>query len=98
VLFDCPGQVECYTHHESLRNIFYRIQKLGYRVGFPILPLPCYIQVLVLTGASLLAGSAPSDGLVQLDAAIAVHLDASAFSESYAPDGSPTPQRSDENR
>ncbi|KAG9244333.1 hypothetical protein BJ878DRAFT_74337 [Calycina marina] len=32
VLFDCPGQVELYTHHSSLRNIFYRLQKLGYRL------------------------------------------------------------------
>lgn len=32
VLFDCPGQVEIFTHHSSLRNIFFRIQKLGYRV------------------------------------------------------------------
>lgn len=34
VLFDCPGQVELYTHHSSLRNIFFRLQKLGYRVCF----------------------------------------------------------------
>jgi len=33
ILFDCPGQVELYTHHNSLRNIFYRLQKLGFRVG-----------------------------------------------------------------
>lgn len=32
VLFDCPGQVELFTHHTSLRNIFFRIQKMGYRV------------------------------------------------------------------
>lgn len=32
VLFDCPGQVELFTHHSSLRNIFFRIQKLGYKV------------------------------------------------------------------
>lgn len=32
VLFDCPGQVELFTHHASLRNIFFRIQKQGYRV------------------------------------------------------------------
>jgi len=32
VLFDCPGQVELFTHHSSLRNIFLRLQKLGYRV------------------------------------------------------------------
>jgi len=27
ILFDCPGQVELYTHHNSLRNIFNRLQK-----------------------------------------------------------------------
>jgi len=33
VLFDCPGQVELFTHHDSLRNIFFALQKkLGYRV------------------------------------------------------------------
>lgn len=32
VIFDCPGQVELYTHHSSLRNIFFKLQKLGYRV------------------------------------------------------------------
>ncbi|CEJ80388.1 Putative GPN-loop GTPase 2 like protein [[Torrubiella] hemipterigena] len=31
LLFDCPGQVELYTHHNSLRNIFYKLQKLGFR-------------------------------------------------------------------
>jgi GTPase SAR1 family protein len=34
VLFDCPGQVELYTHHNSLRNVFFKMQKLGYRVSF----------------------------------------------------------------
>lgn len=34
VLFDCPGQVELYTHHNSLRNIFFKLQKLGYRVSY----------------------------------------------------------------
>ncbi|RKF74235.1 GPN-loop GTPase 2 [Golovinomyces cichoracearum] len=32
ILFDCPGQVELYTHHCSLRNIFLRLQKMGYRL------------------------------------------------------------------
>ncbi|KAF1972165.1 hypothetical protein BU23DRAFT_555408 [Bimuria novae-zelandiae CBS 107.79] len=32
ILFDCPGQVELFTHHSSLRNIFLRLQKLGYRL------------------------------------------------------------------
>ena len=35
VLFDCPGQVELFTHHASLRNVFFKIQKMGYRVRFP---------------------------------------------------------------
>jgi GTPase SAR1 family protein len=39
ILFDCPGQVELFTHHGSLRNIFFRLQKLGYRV-FAHRPLP----------------------------------------------------------
>lgn len=34
VLFDCPGQVELYTHHNSLRNVFYKLQKSGFRVSF----------------------------------------------------------------
>ncbi|KAL1900364.1 hypothetical protein Cpir12675_001048 [Ceratocystis pirilliformis] len=32
VLFDCPGQVELYTHHNSLRNIILKLQALGYRL------------------------------------------------------------------
>ncbi|KAF2734958.1 hypothetical protein EJ04DRAFT_391454, partial [Polyplosphaeria fusca] len=32
VLFDCPGQVELFTHHFSLRRIFLRLEKLGYRL------------------------------------------------------------------
>jgi GPN-loop GTPase len=32
ILFDCPGQVELFTHHDSLRKIFFALQKLGYRL------------------------------------------------------------------
>ncbi|RPB12512.1 hypothetical protein P167DRAFT_523040 [Morchella conica CCBAS932] len=32
VIFDCPGQVELFTHHGSLRNIFLRLEKMGYRL------------------------------------------------------------------
>ncbi|KAI5780897.1 hypothetical protein EDC01DRAFT_667621 [Geopyxis carbonaria] len=32
VLFDCPGQVELFTHHQSLKRIFARMQKMGYRL------------------------------------------------------------------
>jgi GTPase SAR1 family protein len=40
VIFDCPGQVELFTHHDSLRNIFFALQKkLGYRVISPCFSL-----------------------------------------------------------
>ena len=32
VLFDCPGQVEFYTHHESFFRIVQRLQKRDYSV------------------------------------------------------------------
>eukprot|EP00128_Syssomonas_multiformis_P007071 Colp12_sorted_trinity150504_noHs@3685 len=32
ILFDCPGQVELYTHHNSIRNILDKLQKLDYRL------------------------------------------------------------------
>lgn len=40
VVFDCPGQAELFTHHTSLRNIFFRVQKMGYRVCSRIHLLP----------------------------------------------------------
>jgi GPN-loop GTPase len=40
VLFDCPGQVELFTHHYSLRKIIAKIEKMGYRVcAHPIVML-----------------------------------------------------------
>ncbi|TPX57285.1 hypothetical protein SpCBS45565_g08239 [Spizellomyces sp. 'palustris'] len=32
ILFDCPGQVELFTHHNSVKNIVDRLQKLDYRL------------------------------------------------------------------
>ena len=29
VLFDCPGQVEIFTHHGSLRRVVARLEKMG---------------------------------------------------------------------
>lgn len=29
-IFDCPGQVELYTHHRAMANIFARLEALGY--------------------------------------------------------------------
>lgn len=37
-IFDCPGQVELYTHHESMARIFNRINSLGYSL--------CTIQLI----------------------------------------------------
>ena len=31
-VFDCPGQVELYTHHNSLRNVIDQIVKKDYRL------------------------------------------------------------------
>lgn len=32
LLFDMPGQVELYTHHSSIKNIFEKLEKLGYHL------------------------------------------------------------------
>lgn len=31
ILFDCPGQVELYTHHKSVRNIVHKLQEKDFR-------------------------------------------------------------------
>lgn len=33
-LFDCPGQVELYTHQNSVKNIFSQLAKWNFRVNF----------------------------------------------------------------
>ncbi|NXJ84178.1 GPN2 GTPase, partial [Trogon melanurus] len=32
-LFDCPGQVELYTHHNSLKNVFTQLAKWNFRLA-----------------------------------------------------------------
>ncbi|KAF2152458.1 hypothetical protein K461DRAFT_294121 [Myriangium duriaei CBS 260.36] len=32
LIIDCPGQVELFTHHNSMPVIFHRLEKLGYRL------------------------------------------------------------------
>ncbi|KAK2754800.1 hypothetical protein FQN54_006693 [Arachnomyces sp. PD_36] len=66
VLFDCPGQVELFTHHSALRNIFFQIQKLGYRlvvihlIDSYNLTLPSmYISVLLLSLRAMLQMDLP---------------------------------------
>lgn len=84
VIFDCPGQVELYTHHSSLRNIFYRLQKLGYRVRLN----PELKFSLVLT--KFVACSFAFVRLILPDPTFALHLQLDSLSSSYAADGSAT--------
>lgn len=32
MIFDCPGQVELYTHHKSMTRIFNKLESLGYHL------------------------------------------------------------------
>ncbi|KAF2396691.1 ATP binding protein [Trichodelitschia bisporula] len=66
VIFDCPGQVEVFTHHSSLRNIFFRLQKLGYRLivlhltdSFVLTQPSLYISALLLALRSMLQMELP---------------------------------------
>ncbi|KAI1081649.1 ATP-binding domain 1 family member B [Whalleya microplaca] len=66
VLFDCPGQVELYTHHNSLRNIFFKLQKMGYRLvvihlsdSFCLTQPSLYISNLLLTLRAMLQMDLP---------------------------------------
>ncbi|KAI0010024.1 hypothetical protein F4779DRAFT_332999 [Xylariaceae sp. FL0662B] len=66
VLFDCPGQVELYTHHNSLRNIFFKLQKMGYRLvavhlsdSFCLTQPSLYVSNLLLTLRAMLQMDLP---------------------------------------
>ncbi|EAU37336.1 hypothetical protein ATEG_02374 [Aspergillus terreus NIH2624] len=66
ILFDCPGQVEIFTHHSSLRNIFFKLQKMGYRlivihlIDSYNLTLPSmYISALLLSLRAMLQMDLP---------------------------------------
>ena len=50
ILFDCPGQVELYTHNNSVRRIVQRLQKLDYRVRAVVF---CYLFVPLLNVCAL---------------------------------------------
>ena len=67
IIFDCPGQVELFTHHASLRNIVQRLErKLGYRLVVVHLidahyctQAAQYISVLLLALRSMLQMDLP---------------------------------------
>jgi len=84
VLFDCPGQVELYTHHSSLRNIFMRLAKLGYRV--------CLSSFATSVDGKLcadiyVASSYASGGFLLPHPTVSLHLTFDLVPSSYAPDG-----------
>ncbi|KAK9466488.1 hypothetical protein V1512DRAFT_169799 [Lipomyces arxii] len=61
LIFDCPGQVELFTHHNSLRSLFLRMQRQDYRLvvvnlidSFYITSPNRYISVLLLALRSML--------------------------------------------
>ncbi|RMZ80247.1 hypothetical protein DV738_g2750, partial [Chaetothyriales sp. CBS 135597] len=66
VLFDCPGQVEAFTHHASLRKIFLKLEKMAYRlvvvnlIDSYVLTLPSlYISSLLLSLRTMLQMDLP---------------------------------------
>ncbi|KAF4535781.1 ATP binding protein [Lasiodiplodia theobromae] len=66
ILFDCPGQVELFTHHSSLRHIFLRLEKLGYRLvvvqlsdSFVISQPSLYISALLVALRGMLQMDLP---------------------------------------
>lgn len=61
LIFDCPGQVELFTHHSALHKIFKRLEKLDYRLvvvhlidSYYITSPSQYISILLLALRSML--------------------------------------------
>jgi GTPase SAR1 family protein len=94
VLFDCPGQVELYTHHSSLRNIFFRLQKLGYRVCNQFYSSRGFSLVLT----RFVACSSASVRFILPDSTFTIYLQPDIVPASYAADGSPASECPDEDR
>jgi GTPase SAR1 family protein len=94
VLFDCPGQVELYTHHSSLRNIFFKLQKLGYRVRIPITsnnPRGIFADFGTACSSTSFRFILPNPPFV-------IYLESHLVAACDATDGSTTSERTDENR
>ncbi|CAN6607681.1 GPN-loop GTPase 2 [Trichomonascus vanleenenianus] len=61
LIFDCPGQVELFTHHSALQHIFKRLEKLDYRLvvihlidSFYITSPSQYVSIVLLALRSML--------------------------------------------
>ena len=98
VLFDCPGQVELFTHHESLRNIFFRIQKFGYRVRLSLSIVNSPALIGMLTKFATTASCLTLDGFLFTYSSFAIHLYNPPIAPRYAADGFTAPECSDKNR
>ncbi|KAG4303889.1 hypothetical protein PORY_002706 [Pneumocystis oryctolagi] len=66
ILFDCPGQVELFTHHSSLQNLVSKLEKMNYRLAAVHLvdahyctDPSKYISVLMLSLRSMLQMNLP---------------------------------------
>jgi GPN-loop GTPase len=75
VLFDCPGQVELFTHHYSLRKIIAKIEKMGYRVRVCLVML---IEIEMRLTSVYVDGSRQSDRFLLPHSAFPVYIDAAA--------------------
>lgn len=89
ILFDCPGQVELYTHHNSLRNVFFKLQKMGFRVRCA---QPSLLPSRQCADARLDGRLTPLRQLL-LDPTLTLPLEPPARSPSHASNGPPAHQR-----
>jgi len=67
LLFDCPGQVELFTHNSALKNIIIELQKLDTRLvaihlldSYHCVDLSRYISMLLLSLQSMLQMELPT--------------------------------------
>lgn len=93
ILFDCPGQVELYTHHNSLRNIFFKLQKLGFRVRLEFAVRSCFRCADSISARCL----APFRQLLP-DPAFSLSLEPPPRAPGHDADGSSPHQRPDQDR
>jgi len=91
VLFDCPGQVELFTHHDSLRKMFFAIQKMGYRVSK-------WQELYRRTLLILAACRSQSHRFICPDTPLTVHCDTPLILENDAADGPDASQCADQDR
>lgn len=94
ILFDCPGQVELYTHHNSLRNIFMKLQKMDFRVSFGRANISTCRKG---SDRSAVGCSSPFRQFLP-DPTVPVYLKYPPRPPSHDADGSPSHQRPYENR